>query len=167
MFTAVCVCVCVCVCVYSLGSDSLQPYRSSRLCPRNFPSKNTGVGCHFLLQQPFLTQRSNWPSLKSPALAGGFFTTAPPGEICKTLMKMWHQLRAMEHLRLCFLNITTEYTLELMYVCLHIAACPFLWIGCWTLSLWFKPAQNDMPYICGQKMINKSRKRSSQKSEEK
>ena len=29
------------------------------LCPGNSPSKNTGVGCHFLLQEIFATQRSN------------------------------------------------------------------------------------------------------------
>ena len=29
------------------------------LCSWNFPSKNTGVGCHFLLQGIFLTQGSN------------------------------------------------------------------------------------------------------------
>ena len=29
------------------------------LCPWDFPGKNTGVGCHFLLQGIFLTQRSN------------------------------------------------------------------------------------------------------------
>ena len=29
------------------------------LCPWNFPGKNTGVGCHFLLQGIFPTQRSN------------------------------------------------------------------------------------------------------------
>jgi len=36
------------------------------------------VGCHFLLQGFFLT----WTepvSLESPELAGGFFTSAPPG----------------------------------------------------------------------------------------
>ena len=32
------------------------------LCPWNSPGKNTGVGCHFLLQRIFLTQGSN-PSL--------------------------------------------------------------------------------------------------------
>ena len=35
----------------------LQPVRL--LCPWDFPDKNTGVGCHFLLQGIFLTQRSN------------------------------------------------------------------------------------------------------------
>ena len=29
------------------------------LCPWDFPGKNTGVGCHFLLQGIFPTQRSN------------------------------------------------------------------------------------------------------------
>ena len=41
----------------------------SLLCPRNFPGKNTGVGCHFLLQGIIPTWRSN-PT--SPALAGRF-----------------------------------------------------------------------------------------------
>ena len=40
-----------------------------------FSGKNTGAGCHFLLQGIFLTQGSN-PHVASPALAGGFFTTS-------------------------------------------------------------------------------------------
>ena len=38
---------------HSVVSDSLQPHGlqpSRLLCPRDFPDKNTGVGCHFLLQ---------------------------------------------------------------------------------------------------------------------
>ena len=35
----------------------LEPTRL--LCPRNFPGKNTGVGCHFLLREIFLTQGLN------------------------------------------------------------------------------------------------------------
>ena len=35
----------------------LEPARL--LCPWNFPGKNTGVGCHFLLQGIFLTQGSD------------------------------------------------------------------------------------------------------------
>ena len=38
------------------------------------PGKNTGMGCHALLQT-FLAQGLNW-DLLSPALAGGFFTTS-------------------------------------------------------------------------------------------
>ena len=38
------------------------------LCPQNFPGKTIGAGCHFLLQGIELTY------LRSPALAGRFFT---------------------------------------------------------------------------------------------
>ena len=47
---------------HSVISDSLWPHwlqPSSLLCPWNFPGKNAGVGCHFLLQGIFLTQGSN------------------------------------------------------------------------------------------------------------
>ena len=40
-----------------LRPHRLQPTRL--LCPCDFPSKNTGVGCHFLLQGTFSTQGSN------------------------------------------------------------------------------------------------------------
>ena len=36
-----------------------QPVAHQGLCPRDLPDKNTGVGCHFLLQEIFLTQGSN------------------------------------------------------------------------------------------------------------
>ena len=55
------VCVCVCVCVCSVVSDSVRPYglKPARLlCPWDFPGKNTGVGCHFLLQGIFPAQGS-------------------------------------------------------------------------------------------------------------
>ena len=47
----------------SLVSDSLWPHGLGPvrlLCPWNFPGKNTGVGCHALLQRIFPTQGSNW-----------------------------------------------------------------------------------------------------------
>ena len=50
------------VCVCSVVSDSLQPYglQTSRLLlSLEFFSKNTGMGCHFLLQGIFPTQGSN------------------------------------------------------------------------------------------------------------
>ena len=43
-------------------SDSLQPHRlqpTRLLCPWDSSGKNTGVGCHFLLQAIFLTQGLN------------------------------------------------------------------------------------------------------------
>jgi len=46
------------------------------LCPWDFPDKNTGMGCHFLLQGIFLTGVK--PA--SPTLAGRFFTTVTQGK---------------------------------------------------------------------------------------
>ena len=48
----VCVCVCVRVCVSSsVVPDSATPWTIAKLhCSWDFPDKNSGVGCHFLLQ---------------------------------------------------------------------------------------------------------------------
>jgi len=46
----------------SVVSNSLQPHGlqpTRLLCPWDSPGKNTGVGCHFLLQRIFLSQGSN------------------------------------------------------------------------------------------------------------
>ena len=57
-------------CVPLFGPYGPQPARL--LCPWDSPGKNTGIGCHFLLQGIFPTQ--GLMSLMSPALAGGFST---------------------------------------------------------------------------------------------
>ena len=47
---------------HSVVSDSLRPHGlqpTRLLCSRNSPSRNTGVGCHFLLQGLFPTQGSS------------------------------------------------------------------------------------------------------------
>ena len=47
---------------HSVMSDSSQPHElqpTRLLCPWNSPAKNTGVGCHSLLQGIFLTWQSN------------------------------------------------------------------------------------------------------------
>ena len=49
----------------------------------DFLDENLGVGCHFLLQGVFPDQGSN---LCFPALAGGFFTTEPPGEPTSSIL---------------------------------------------------------------------------------
>ena len=54
-----CVCVCVCVCVCALSHVKLLATPCTialQAPPRNFPAKNTGAGCQFLLQGIFLTQ---------------------------------------------------------------------------------------------------------------
>ena len=47
---------------HSVVPDSLRPHGlqpTRLLCPSDFPGKDTGVGCHFLLQGIFPTQGSN------------------------------------------------------------------------------------------------------------
>ena len=49
-----CCCSCCCYCQASVMSDSVRPHRQqpTRLPrPWDSPGKNTGVGCHFLLQR--------------------------------------------------------------------------------------------------------------------
>ena len=81
IYMCVCVCihiyVCTCVCVPSHFS-CVQLFATPRtvahqapLSMGDSPVKNTGVGCHALLQGIFPTQGLN-PCLSSPALAGGF-----------------------------------------------------------------------------------------------
>ena len=57
----VCCCCCCCLvtesCLTLLQLRGLKPARL--LCPLDFPGKNTGLDCHFLLQGLFLTQGSN------------------------------------------------------------------------------------------------------------
>ena len=52
-------CVCTCVCAQLIQLCPHGSWSTRLLCPWNFPSKNTGVGCHALLQGIFLTQESN------------------------------------------------------------------------------------------------------------
>ena len=66
----------LCVCAKSLQSRptlvTLCTTGPRLLCTRDSPGKNTGVGCHSLLQGIFPIQEQN-SSLTSPALADGFF----------------------------------------------------------------------------------------------
>ena len=68
------------------------------LCPQDSPGRNTGVGCHALLQGIFPTQGSNLHLLNLTALAGGFFTTVTTWEALRyycfilTLRKNYNQL---------------------------------------------------------------------------
>ena len=72
------------LCLFMLShlakSDSLLPHglKPARvLCPQDFPGKNTGLDCHFLLQGIFLTQGSN-PHLLHWQVDS--FTTELPGK---------------------------------------------------------------------------------------
>ena len=68
--------------VTSVVSDSVRPHRQQPtrlLCPWDSPGKNTGGGCHFLLQGNLPNPGIESESPASLALAGRFFTTEQPG----------------------------------------------------------------------------------------
>ena len=71
---SLCVCVCVCARACSVVSDSLWPHGPQAprlLCPRDSPGRNTGGGCHSLLQGIFLTQGLNLCLHKSNLFSWG------------------------------------------------------------------------------------------------
>ena len=92
----VCVCVCVCVCTHSGGLVSKSrptlatPWTLAHQAPLSmgFPGKNTGVGCHFLLQEIFPAQGSN-PHLQyyrqSPVLQADSLPIEPLGKLSPVL----------------------------------------------------------------------------------
>ena len=54
---------CCCCCLVAKSGPTLSwphgPWPTRLLCPWDSAGKNTGVGCHFLLQEMLLTQRSD------------------------------------------------------------------------------------------------------------
>ena len=67
-----CWCLLVQLCLISLQPHGLQPARL--LWQWNFPGKNTGVGCHSLLQGIFPTQGLKLHLLQISCFADRFFT---------------------------------------------------------------------------------------------
>ena len=67
-----------CVCVFKLSRVQLfaTPWTADPQAPLSFPGKNTGVGCHAILQG---SSRFRDPTHIS-CIAGRFFTTATPRE---------------------------------------------------------------------------------------
>ena len=76
---------CVCARVCSVVSDSSWPCElrpPGILCPWNFPGKNTGVGCHFLLQGIFRAQGSNLCLLRLLHEQADSLPLEPSGKPC-------------------------------------------------------------------------------------
>ena len=72
-------CVCLQSCLILLWPPGLWTVRL--LCPWNFPGKNTGVGCHFLLSRSLgSSQPKDRTHISCILYHGGFFTTASPGK---------------------------------------------------------------------------------------
>ena len=112
VFELVCMCACSFTCVHAqLCSDSLQPLglQPARvLSPQNFPGKNTGVGCHFLLHGIFLMEGSNLRLLHMHWQADYYyyyyFTTGatwkPSVQFNHSVMSNSLQLHGLKHARL-------------------------------------------------------------------
>ena len=93
-------------------SDSVRPHGlqpSRLLCPWNFPGKNTGVGCHFLLQGMF--RPGDEPSsLTPPALAAG---SLPPH----------HLGRPLSVTTSVFISLKVSICFSEPRVCVYVSIC--------------------------------------------
>ena len=78
----------------SLSPHGLQPTRL--LCPWNFPGKNTGVGCHVLLQGIFPTQGSNLQFLCLQHWQVDFFLPPSHRLVCLSLNN-WADINYARH----------------------------------------------------------------------
>ena len=91
--------LCAVLCLVAQLSLTLcNPMESARLlCLWGSPGKNTGMGCHALLQGIFPTQVS--------CIAGGFFTTETPG---KPIFP-YKLLQNVEYSFLCYTGLSCIY----------------------------------------------------------
>ena len=82
----------------------VTPWTVACQAPRswNFPSKYTGVGCHFLLQGIFLTQGLNWSLLWLLHLAVRFFYPGATWEALISLLLLFSSLSSLLNHVSCF-----------------------------------------------------------------
>ena len=69
---------------FSVMSNSATLWTVRLLCPWHFPGKNTGVGCHFLLQGTLPTQGSNLHLLRLLHWHAGSLPAEPSGKPAST-----------------------------------------------------------------------------------
>ena len=84
------------------------------------PGKNTGLGCHFLLQGIFPTQGLNQVS----CIAGRFFTSEPPWKPL-SLLSIYNLSHRLFLKILSFLNICAKYPYSSNNVCTFFASYVF------------------------------------------
>ena len=79
------------VCTCSVVSDSATPWMVAHQTPLSmgFSGKNSGVGCHFLLQEIFLTQGSNLRLLCLLHCRRILYTVSPWGSSLCQLSVYW------------------------------------------------------------------------------
>ena len=127
-------------------SDSVQPYERQPtrfLCPWDSPGKNTGVGCHALLQGILLTQGSN----PHPLHCRWILYQGSPS-IFLLLLKLemltvltYFKLPRQENLNSFF--IPSSFTLS-------IQLAHFILLICWYLCSyyhWYNPHRHLLPFV--------------------
>ena len=93
---------------HSVVSDSLWPYGpwpTRLLCPWYFPGKNTGVGCHFLLQEIFQSQGLN---LGLPNCRQTLYRLSHQGSPCFQKDMLFQKVppRLHQHCGVCYHGLT-------------------------------------------------------------
>ena len=104
-------CCCCCCKVASLVSDSVRPHRRqpTRLpCPWDSPGKNTGVGCHFLLQCMKVKSESE-VAQSSPTLSDPMDCSLP-GSSAHGIF----QARVLEWVAILFSSYTGDHLLTVL-----------------------------------------------------
>ena len=104
-------------------SDSVWPHRQQPIrlpCPWDSPGKNTGVGCHFLLQCMKVKSESevaqSCPNLSNP------MDCSPPGPSIHGIF----QARVLEWVAIAFSNLLYICTLKYIYLSLDAQLVFFL-----------------------------------------
>ena len=91
--TYLCCCCCCCCWVTSVVSNSVQPHRRqpTRLPhPWDSPGKNTGVGCHFLLQS--MKVKSESKVVQSCPTLSDAMDCSLPGSSVQARVLEWHAI---------------------------------------------------------------------------
>ena len=127
-------------------SDSLQPHGLQPirlLCPWDFSGKNTGVGCHFLLQGILLTQRWN-PHLLSLACRWILYPLSHRGSPIEVIYNI---------ILLIISGIQCSDSMYVIELALHFCGFHIHRFNQWWIEKIFKNStkfqkQNMLPTIC-------------------
>ena len=109
----------------SLRPNGLQPTRL--LCPWDFPGKNMGVSCHFLLQGIFLTQESNLglPHCRQMLYPLSYHRDSISERVTikkRNILTCTHMVQKGD---LCPLSVKRKQTSNLLYLLMHMI---FIWL---------------------------------------
>ena len=119
----------------TLRPHGLQPSRI--LCPQDSPGKNTGVGCHFLLQGIFLSQGLNPCLLQLLNWQVASLPLVPPGSLgsnltCTIYSHLTCIIQASDLTLLCLSFL--KYFFVIKIPCLVGLLCTQVHIGTWQCS---------------------------------